>query len=234
MKILITGVDGQLGQTLMQVLSRTHHELYGVNRTKLDITNKIRVCSYIDRVKPDVIVHCAAFTNVDGAEKDKGLAYEVNVLGTKYIAQVAGRIKCKFVYISTDYVFNGEKHTPYNIEDRPNPLNIYGETKLAGEHLVTKYTKNHFIIRTSWIFGKGDNHFIAKIEKIASVYGEVRVVSDQFGSPTYALDLAYFIEELIETDQYGLYHVTNEGICSWYEFAVEFLKTSIETSISFL
>lgn len=136
MKILITGVDGQLGQTLMQVLSRTHHELYGVNRTTLDITNKIKVSSYLDRLKPDVIVHCAAFTNVDGAEKNKGLAYEANVLGTKYIAEAAGRIKCKFVYISTDYVFDGEKHTPYNLEDRPNPLNIYGETKLAGEHFV--------------------------------------------------------------------------------------------------
>ena len=224
MKILITGVDGQLGQTLMQVLSRTHHELYGVNRPTLDITNKIRVSSYLDRLKPDVIVHCAAFTNVDGAEKNKGLAYEVNVLGTKYIAQAAGRIKCKFVYISTDYVFDGEKHTPYNLVDRPNPLSIYGETKLAGEHLVTTYTNNHFIIRTSWIFGKGDGHFIAKIRKIANLYGEVRLVSDQFGSPTCALDLANFIAELIETDQYGLYHVTNEGICSWYEFAVEFFK----------
>jgi dTDP-4-dehydrorhamnose reductase len=224
MKVVVTGAAGQLGQDVLKELERKNHQTYGVDKTQLDITNEKDVELLIDQIIPDVILHCAAYTNVDAAETVEETAYQVNAAGTEYLAKAAKKIGAKMLYVSTDYVFDGSGTEPYEVDELTSPLGAYGRTKLAGEQLLQKYLEDFFIVRTAWVFGVHGNNFVKTMIRLGKERGEVGVVHDQVGSPTYTVDLARFMVELMETDKYGVYHATNSGICSWYEFAVEIFK----------
>jgi len=224
MRVVVTGAAGQLGQDVVLELARKNHEAFGTDREKLDITNEADVFAFISEVKPDVILHCAAYTNVDAAEENEELAYQINALGTEYLAKAAQQIGAKMLYVSTDYVFNGTATEPYEVDQQTKPLGAYGRTKLAGEELLQKNLKEFFIVRTAWVFGVHGHNFVKTMIRLGEERGEVGVVHDQVGSPTYTVDLAKLMVELMETDKYGIYHVTNSGVCSWYEFAVEIFK----------
>ncbi|WML41203.1 dTDP-4-dehydrorhamnose reductase [Neobacillus sp. OS1-2] len=224
MRVVVTGAAGQLGQDVVLELVRKNHEVIGTDRTKLDITNELNVLAFISEVKPDVILHCAAYTNVDAAEENEKLAYQINASGTEYLAKAAAQIGAKMLYVSTDYVFDGSASEPYEVEQQTKPIGAYGRTKLAGEELLQRNLKEFFIVRTAWVFGIHGNNFVKTMIRLGAERGEVGVVHDQVGSPTYTVDLATFMVELMETDKYGIYHATNSGVCSWYEFAVEIFK----------
>lgn len=224
MKVVVTGAAGQLGQDVMRELARKNHQAFGTGRTQLDITNEADVTAYISEVKPDVILHCAAYTNVDAAEENEDVAYQINAAGTEYLAKAAKLTGAKMLYISTDYVFDGTATEPYEVDEPTKPLGAYGRTKLAGEQLLQKHLDEFFIVRTAWVFGIYGNNFVKTMIRLGQERGEVGVVHDQVGSPTYTVDLAQFMVELMETDKYGVYHATNSGICSWYDFAVEIFK----------
>ena len=223
MKVLITGAGGQLGTELALYLKRelAQAAIFPLSRQDLDITDFQKVHQVINAIRPDVIIHAAAYTKVDQAETDKDLAYAINASGTRNIALCGENVGAKLVYISTDYVFDGRKDVPYTEFDQPNPLNTYGRTKLAGEEFIKSASSRHFIIRTSWVYGKYGNNFVKTMLHLAQERQELMVVDDQVGSPTYTLDLAEFIVSLMKTEQYGIYHATNVGACSWYELASE-------------
>lgn len=221
MKFVVTGVKGQLGYDLVKQLSGGDHEVIGLDRQTLDITDEAAVFHYIEKIKPDAILHSAAYTNVDKAEEDRDSAYAVNALGAKYLAQAASKVGAKMVYVSTDYVFNGTATEPYETDHPTDPLGVYGETKLAGEEFVQQYLDKFFIVRTAWVYGINGHNFVKTMLRLGEERGEVGVVHDQIGSPTYTVDLAAFMIELVQSDKYGIYHATNEGVCSWYDFAVE-------------
>lgn len=221
MKILVTGVKGQLGFDICKELEkRGYDEVIGVDKEDLDITDEAAVDVYINELKPDIIMHNAAWTAVDKAEEMEDACHNVNVLGTKYLAQAAQKIKAKIVYISTDYVFKGEGEDFFEVNSEIGPLSVYGKTKYQGEEEVRKCDK-HFIVRISWVFGINGNNFIKTMLKLAETRTELNVVCDQIGSPTYTVDLSKLLCDMIETEKYGTYHATNEGICSWSEFAKE-------------
>jgi dTDP-4-dehydrorhamnose reductase len=224
MKVVVTGAAGQLGQDVLLELERKNHQAFGADRQQLDITNEEDVIAFISEVKPDVILHCAAYTNVDAAEENEDAAYQVNAAGTEYLAIAAKRNGAKMLYVSTDYVFDGSSFEPYEVDEPTKPLGAYGRTKLAGEQLLQKHVDEFFIVRTAWVFGIHGNNFVKTMIRLGKERGEVGVVHDQVGSPTYTVDLARFMVELMETEKYGIYHATNSGICSWYEFAVEIFK----------
>jgi dTDP-4-dehydrorhamnose reductase len=224
MKVVVTGAAGQLGQDVMQELERKNHQAFGADRQQLDITKEEAVLAFISEVKPDVILHCAAYTNVDAAEENEDAAYQVNAAGTEYLAKAAKLNGAKMMYISTDYVFDGTANEPYEVDEPTKPLGAYGRTKLAGEQLLQKHLEEFFIVRTAWVFGIYGNNFVKTMIRLGKERGEVGVVHDQVGSPTYTVDLAQFMVELMETDKYGIYHATNSGMCSWYEFAVEIFQ----------
>lgn len=224
MKVLVTGANGQLGFDVVKRLQLESIECQGIDREDVDITNDTEVKSFVENYSPDVVVHCAAYTAVDKAEEEKELCYRINVLGTRYIAEACKRIDAKMVYISTDYVFDGELDRPYEVTDIPNPINYYGQTKYEGELEVRKILDKYFIVRISWVFGAHGNNFVKTMLKLGNERDEISVVSDQIGSPTYTVDLAELLAEMIKTEKYGLYHATNEGYCSWYEFAIEIFK----------
>lgn len=226
MKVLVTGAKGQLGQDVLCLLENQPWEIFGFDREELDITNEEQVREKVLSIKPDIIIHTAAYTQVDQAESDEETAFKVNAEGTKYLAQAAAAVEAKFCYISTDYVFDGTKNEPYKTSDETNPQTIYGKSKLAGEQYTRKYCSKYFIVRTSWVFGLYGNNFVKTMLRLAEERKELGVVSDQFGSPTYTTDLARFIIELVETNKYGIYHASNSGICSWYEFAKEIFRQS--------
>jgi dTDP-4-dehydrorhamnose reductase len=221
MKVVVTGAAGQLGQDVLLELERKGHQAIGTDRDQLDITNEGDVLAFISDVKPDVILHCAAYTNVDAAEEDEEAAYQVNGIGTKNLALAAKQIGAKILYISTDYVFNGTASEPYEVDQPTEPLGAYGRTKLAGEEFVQEILEKYFIVRTAWVFGAYGHNFVKTMLRLGKERGEVGVVHDQVGSPTYTVDLAKFMVELMETEKFGIYHATNSGVCSWYEFAVE-------------
>jgi dTDP-4-dehydrorhamnose reductase len=223
LKIIITGSSGQLGCDLIRVLSSSH-ELTSLTRGDLDITDNEKVMGMVSYFQPDVIIHAAAFTGVDGAEKERKKAYEVNALGTRNIAEAAQQTGAKLVYISTDYVFDGNKGESYNELDPPSPLSVYGESKLIGEQFVKKLCDQFFIVRTAWLFGSNGDNFVKKIYSLARAQNQVLAAIDCVGSPTYSLDLATFIGNLIYTDKYGMYHATNQGFCSRFEFAQAILE----------
>jgi dTDP-4-dehydrorhamnose reductase len=179
----------------------------------------------MDIEKPNIIIHCAAYTAVDNAEENQDLCFDVNVNGTRYLVEAAKKNQAKFVYISTDYIFSGDKVGKYEINDIPNPKSVYGKSKYFGELETLKYHK-HFIIRISWVFGINGKNFVKTMLRIAKERDSISVVTDQIGSPTYTKDLSKLIVDMIETDNFGIYHATNEGICSWYEFANEIFKLS--------
>lgn len=224
MKVVVTGAAGQLGQDVLLELERKNHQVFGADRQQLDITNEENVIAYIHEIKPDVILHCAAYTNVDAAEENEDAAYQVNAAGSEYLAKAAKQIGAKMLYVSTDYVFDGSASEPYEVDEPTKPLGAYGRTKLAGEQLLQKHLDEFFIVRTAWVFGIHGNNFVKTMIRLGKERGEVGVVHDQVGSPTYTVDLAKFMVELMETEKYGVYHATNSGICSWYEFAVEIFK----------
>lgn len=223
MKYLITGVSGQLGYDVKrELLSRgiAEADIATPRTAEMDITDKQTVEKYVENFRPDVIIHCAAYTNVDGAEGDPETCRKVNVEGTKYLVQAAKQVNAKIIYISTDYVFDGENPDPYQVNEPANPQSIYGQTKYEGEKLVREYPK-HFIVRIAWVFGINGRNFVKTMLRVAEEHTEVSVVDDQIGSPTYTVDLAKFLIDLSGSDKYGTYHATNEGFCSWAEFTEE-------------
>jgi len=226
MKVLVTGARGQLGYDVVERLKELNIEHVGVDKEDFDLTNEKETKEFIKNYKPDVIVHCAAYTAVDKAEDEKEFCHAVNILGTRYVAEACKEIDAKMVYISTDYVFDGEKDEPYEVDDKPNPINYYGLTKYLGEREVQNILKKYFVVRISWVFGKNGSNFVKTMLRLGQERKEVRVVCDQVGSPTYTYDLAKLLCEMIQTDKYGVYHATNEGYCSWYEFACEIFKTA--------
>jgi len=219
MKFFITGVGGQLGYDVKrELISRGYEDIYAPSLNELDITNEKMVADSILENKPDVIFHCAAYTAVDKAEEEKELCYNVNVKGTEYLVKYAKEVGAKFIYISTDYVFDGTKDGEYFVDDKSCPINYYGETKWLGEEAVRTYD-NHIIVRISWVFGINGKNFIKTMLKLSETRNELGVVSDQIGSPTYTLDLSKLLVDMSMSDKCGTYHATNEGYCSWNEFA---------------
>lgn len=224
MKVLVTGVKGQLGYDVVKRLEMLNIECLGVDIQDFDLTNETETKNYIKSYNPDVVVHCAAYTAVDRAEDEKDRCYNINVVGTRYIAESCKDIGSKIVYISTDYVFDGNGAEAFETTDSPNPVNYYGQTKFEGELEVLKAVDQHFIIRVSWVFGINGNNFVKTMIRLGKEKEQINVVSDQIGSPTYTFDLARLISDMIVTGQYGIYHATNEGYCSWDEFATEIFK----------
>lgn len=224
MKVLITGFAGQLGYDVAAELARRGISFIATDKNEFDLTNKEAVKGFVGACKPDTIIHCAAYTAVDKAEEDSAACYKVNVHGTQNLADAAAQTQAKFVYISTDYVFDGEKDEPYEVNDRTAPKTVYGATKLEGENRVRHSCPKHFIIRTAWAFGKNGNNFVKTMLRLGRERESINVVCDQFGSPTYTKDLARLICDMIVTDRYGTYHATNEGYCSWADFAFEIMQ----------
>ena len=224
MKVLVTGVKGQLGYDVVRELQSRGHEAIGVDIEEMDITDETAVSRVMEETAPEAVIHCSAFTAVDRAEEEQELCYKVNVEGTENIAKMCQKLGCKMLYLSTDYIFSGEGHRPWEPEDTPSPLNAYGQSKYQGEVALRQYVDKYFIVRISWVFGINGNNFIKTMLRLGKENGAVKVVDDQIGSPTYTFDLAKLLVDMIETEQYGAYHVTNEGICSWYEFAKEIFQ----------
>lgn len=224
MKVLVTGYNGQLGFDVIRELNSRSVECRGVDRDDFDITNRDETVGYICDYKPDTVVHCAAYTAVDRAEDDEENCRRVNVDGTKNIAIACEKIGAKMLYVSTDYVYGGAGDAPFEPSDMTDPKNVYGRTKLDGEKAVMKHLKKYFIVRTSWVFGINGSNFVKTMLRLGGERDELNVVCDQVGSPTYTLDLARLICDLIATERYGIYHGTNENYCSWAEFASEIMK----------
>lgn len=219
MKVLVTGVGGQLGYDVIKELQKRNIECIGVDKVEFDITDFETAYKFIINYMPDAVVHCSAYTAVDKAEDEPELCHFVNAVGTENIAKICKEIDAKMVYISTDYVFDGTKEGFYEVDDIPNPVNVYGKTKLAGERVVQEILDKYFIVRISWVFGINGNNFVKTMLRLGKERSELNVVADQIGSPTYTADLAQLLVDMVQTDKYGIYHATNEGVCSWAEFA---------------
>lgn len=224
MKVLVTGVKGQLGYDVVNELKKRGHVPVGVDVEEMDITDASKVEKVIEHEMPDAVVHCAAYTAVDAAEDNVDICRKVNGEGTENIAKVCGKFDIKLIYISTDYVFDGEGTHMWQPDDQRNPLNVYGQTKYEGELAVEKYTEKYFIVRIAWVFGVNGKNFIKTMLNLGSTRDELNVVNDQVGSPTYTYDLAKLLVDMVESDKYGKYHATNEGLCTWCEFAKEIFK----------
>ena len=237
MKVLVTGTSGQLGFDVMEELEKRGIKGVGADRSDsdaefehviIDITDKEKVFQVVQETNPDVIVHCAAWTNVDGAEAPENLniVRAVNVDGTRNLAEAAKAVDAKFVYISTDYVFDGQGERPWQPDDKNYaPLNVYGQSKLDGELAVAETLEKYFIVRIAWVFGRNGKNFIKTMIEVGKTHPEVSVVADQIGTPTYTVDLARLLVDMIETDKYGYYHATNEGgYISWADFAEEIYR----------
>ncbi len=224
MKVLVTGVTGQLGYDVARELEKRHIEYKGTGSREMDISDAEAVKRVITEYHPDAIIHCAAYTAVDKAEDDYGRAMDVNAKGTLAIAKAAKEIDAKMLYISTDYVFNGQGTEPFTVDAATAPLNVYGLTKLFGEEAVQLELSKYFIVRISWVFGKNGNNFIKTMLRLGQTHEELTVVSDQWGSPTYTADLAPLLCDMISMDAYGIYHATNEGITNWAEFAAYIME----------
>lgn len=223
MKVLVTGVKGQLGYDIVKECEKRNIDAIGVDIDEMDITNPAQVEEVIKDAKVDAVIHCAAWTAVDKAEDEIELCRKVNKEGPANIAKVCEELDIPMMYFSTDYVFNGLGEKPWMEYGEREPLNVYGQTKYEGE-LEVERLKKHFIIRISWVFGVNGHNFIKTMLRLGNERGEVSVVNDQVGSPTYTYDLAKLCVDMIQTDKYGIYHATNQGYCSWYEFACEIFK----------
>lgn len=235
MKVLVTGVHGQLGFDVVKELTSRGIEAVGADIDDFDITDEGETSDFITNIKPDAVIHCAAYTAVDRAEDDAETCRKVNAVGSRNIAEAAASVGAKIVYISTDYVYEGEGDTPFEVTDRVSPLSVYGKTKLEGENAVKAATDKYFIVRTSWVFGKNGNNFIKTMLKVGANHPVLKVVDDQIGSPTYTVDLARLVCDMIMTDKYGVYHGTNENFCSWAEFAREIFKEAgMDTEVKFV
>ncbi|MBN1072379.1 dTDP-4-dehydrorhamnose reductase [Clostridium botulinum] len=222
--ILVTGANGQLGYDVIKELKKRNIKCIGTTRKELDITNYNEVSKYIEELKPECVIHCAAYTAVDKAEDEEDICTKVNVYGTENIAKVCKIINAKMIYISSDYVFDGAGDKPHEIDETPNPLSVYGSSKYNGELKVKSYLKKYFIVRTSWVFGLNGSNFVKTMLKLGKEKESLNVVCDQIGSPTYTVDLAVLLCDMAVSEKYGIYHATNEGFCSWAEFAEEIMN----------
>lgn len=231
MKILVTGANGMLGQDLCPILEDNGYDVLETDKHNLDITNPNMCMEFVQKEAPEIIIHCAAYTDVDGAEGDLQTAIKINVEGTKNIANACKNVGSTLIYISTDYVFDGNKSKPYEVSDKPAPLNNYGLTKLEGENFVKKHCLNHYIIRTSWLYGHYGKNFVETMLSLKDKEN-LRVVDDQIGCPTWTVDLANGIVKIFENYDFGTYHVCGSGETSWYEFAKEiFEQEGLVTSL---
>ena len=219
MKILVTGVKGQLGYDVVRVLNDRNIDCRGVDIEDFDLTNRDAVIDYIQHYQPTSVIHCAAFTAVDKAEELRELCYAVNVDGTAHVAEACRQMDIPMMYISTDYVFSGEGDEPFEVDSPKAPGGYYGLTKSLGEDKVTQTLSKYFIVRISWVFGLNGNNFVKTMIRLGKERAQLTVVNDQIGSPTYTADLALLLCDMIVTEKYGTYHATNEDICSWYDFA---------------
>ena len=226
MRVLVTGVKGQLGYDVVKDLEKRGHQPIGVDREEMDLMDNEAIRIFIMNLKPDAIIHCAAYTAVDKAEEEAEICYQINAEAVKVIAECAKELDVKMIYISTDYVFDGTKEGEYVETDIPNPINVYGASKLKGEQYVQELLEKYYIVRISWVFGVNGNNFIKTMRRLGLERDELNIIHDQVGSPTYTEDLAPLLVDMIETNKYGIYHATNEGFCSWYEFANEIFKQS--------
>ncbi len=224
MRILVTGVKGQLGHDVVNELNKRGHTPIGVDVEEMDITDAAAVEQEMKGGDLDAVIHCAAYTAVDAAEDNQELCMRVNAEGTRNIARICKELDVKMIYISTDYVFDGEGERPWEPDDARDPLNVYGESKYQGELAVEEYLEKYFIVRIAWVFGVNGKNFIKTMLRLAENQKEINVVNDQIGSPTYTYDLAVLLADMVETEKYGRYHATNEGLCTWYEFAQEIFK----------
>lgn len=233
MKVLVTGVKGQLGYDVVNELTKRGHIAIGTDIEEMDITDAKSVDSVIKENAPDAVIHCAAYTAVDAAEDNVELCRKINAEGTQNIANVCKDVDIKMIYISTDYVFDGEGERAWEPDDERTPLNVYGQTKYEGELAVQNTLDKYFIVRIAWVFGVNGKNFIKTMLNLGKTRDSLTVVNDQFGSPTYTFDLARLLVDMVETDKYGIYHATNEGICTWYEFACEiFRQAGIDVKVS--
>lgn len=236
MRILITGSKGQLGNELLNIIKKGKSEIgeisneinnsqvFAVDIDMFDITNIKEVRKNMYELKPDVVINCAAATNVDGCESNEDLAFKVNSIGPRNLALVCQELKATLVQVSTDYVFSGISNKSLTEFDIPSPSTVYGKTKLLGEKYVQEFCSKYFIVRTAWLYGQVGKNFVYTMMKLGKVKDEIEVVNDQIGNPTNANDLAYHILKLIETEEYGIYHCTGKGECSWYDFASEIIN----------
>ena len=232
MKLLVTGAGGMLGRDVMLAAGNAGHEVIGFGHTELDIADEAVVAAKIEGERPDVVINCAAWTDVDGAEEAEEAATRVNGAGAGAVAAAAAAVGASVVYVGSDYVFDGGKGAPYVETDQTAPLSAYGRSKLAGEEATRAANKRHFIVRSAWLFGVGGPNFVETMLRLAADHGEVLVVRDQVGSPTYTWHLAYGIVRLIEGVEYGIHHMAAAGACSWYEFAREiFEQASVECKV---
>jgi dTDP-4-dehydrorhamnose reductase len=224
MKVLVTGAGGMLGRDVVLAAGNAGHAVVGYGHTELDVTDADALAAKFELERPDVVINCAAWTDVDGAEEAEDAAMAVNGTAAGHLAAAAAAVEASVVYLSSDYVFDGAKGAPYVETDQPAPLSAYGRTKLAGEEATAAANKRHFVVRSSWLFGIGGSNFVETMLRLAADHGEVLVVRDQVGSPTYTWHLAYGIVRLIEGIEFGIHHMAAAGQCSWYEFAREIFE----------
>ena len=222
--ILVTGSTGQLGSDVVKELLKRGYSTLSPNRSEFNLCSEDSIRNYILNSNCEAIVHCAAYTQVDKAEDEKDLCIKINTTATKHIAKCAKILDIPMIYISTDYVFDGTKDGEYTENDETNPINIYGESKLAGEKYVQEILDKYYIVRTSWVFNINGKNFIETMLRLSKANNQLSIVNDQIGSPTYTKDLSRLLVDMLETSKYGLYHATNEGYCSWYEFANTIFK----------
>ena len=226
MKILVTGVCGQLGHDVTEELLKNGIEAIPCDREEFDLTDKESTQKFILENKPEGVIHCAAYTAVDKAEDEEEICRKINAEGSLYIAEACEKIGAKMIYISTDYVFGGDGEEAYEPSDEKNPQNVYGVTKLEGEKNALENCSKTFVVRTSWVYGINGNNFVKTMRRLAETKDELNVVADQIGSPTYTKDLSVLLVQMIQTEKYGVYHATNEGFMSWAEFAESIMKKS--------
>jgi dTDP-4-dehydrorhamnose reductase len=232
MKLLVTGAAGMLGRDVMLAAGNAGHDVVGFGRAELDVTDASALARKFDLERPDVVINCAAWTDVDGAEAAEEAAFAVNGAGAGNVAAAAAAVGASVVYVSSDYLFDGAKGAPYVESDQPAPLSVYGRTKLAGEEATVAANKRHFVVRSAWLFGIGGPNFVETMLRLAASGNEVLVVRDQVGSPTYTWHLAYGIVRLIEGIEFGIHHMAAAGQCSWYEFAREiFEQAKVECKV---
>ena len=224
MKLLVTGAGGMLGQTLSPYLAKRGHDVAAFGKEELDITDGNLVNQVVEEQCPDLIVHCAAYTQVDLAETEEEAAFAINERGTENVARAAGKLNIPVLYVSTDYVFDGSNNMPYKTSDPTAPISVYGKSKLAGELAVQRHCQNYYIVRTSWLYGPYGRNFVDTIYKLAEERDQIKVVADQVGSPTSTATLSEIIADLIVTKRYGIYHATDDGVTSWFDFAREIVK----------